>query len=224
MAVTPVETVPPDADADTDARRESPEPGDPTIDGSTDLDEDDSPEVDVQSEADVEEAAEEEVDEEDPTIDEVDLSSMDFGFEGDDTDGQDEADGDEATTEGETQTSASGSSPMEVSGEKSETIETAVNEGYARLLVTGLDDEERKAELEQEFAEVFAAFRLGSAASSFADEYLFSPGEDIDPKWALLASVCVCTAFGAWMRPDSDEQFSNLTSAVRGLLGTGGDA
>ncbi len=211
---TPAETVPPD-DED-DAHRDSPTPGEPAIDGDAVLD--DTHEDTADASADVDEN-DEQADE--PTIDEVELDDGDFGFSGDDRD-REEDDDDASADADESETTTSDRDPMSVSGTKAETIEDAVNEGYARLLVVGIDDEDEKEQLEQEFAETFEAFRLGACASRFADEYIFTPGEDVDPAWALLGVLALSTAFATWMRPDGDEQVAKLTSAISGLLGTGG--
>ncbi|WP_049970561.1 hypothetical protein [Haladaptatus cibarius] len=221
---TPAETIPAD-----DARRDSPTPGEPAIDGDTSLDESAEAEESAPDVTDVDtgepDADGEQTDSDDPTIEEVEVGDGDFGFAGDDRDEADNADTESESSDSTTSSPASESDgPLSVDGDKAEGIETAVNEGYARMLVVGLEDGDEKEKLEKEFAETFAAFRLGACASRFADEYIFTPGEDVDPAWALLGTVAISTAFATWMRPDGDEQVKKLTSAISGLLGTGGDA
>lgn len=95
-------------------------------------------------------------------------------------------------------------------------LSSAMNEGAARLAVVGLEDDE-KEELEQEFTEVFGAFRLGHYAGRCAEEYVLSDtDEEVDPAWGLLGSVLVCSAVVMWMRPDGDEQIEQLKQALGG--------
>jgi hypothetical protein len=95
-------------------------------------------------------------------------------------------------------------------------LSSAMNEGAARLAVVGLDDDE-KEELEQEFTEVFSAFRLGHYAGRCAEEYVLADtDEEVDPAWGLLGSVLVCSAVVVWMRPDGDEQIQQLKQALGG--------
>jgi hypothetical protein len=101
-----------------------------------------------------------------------------------------------------------------------EAIETAINEGAARLAVVGLDDTEQ-GELQAEMEDVFGAFRLGHFGANAAEQHVFSEGENIDPVWGFLGASLVCGAFALHMRPDGEEQLAN----IRGALGlTGGDS
>ena len=96
-------------------------------------------------------------------------------------------------------------------------LETAINEGAARLAVVGLEDAD---DLESEFQEIFEAFRLGYYGSEVAEEYVLGPEHDqIDPVWGLLGSVLICAAVTLWLRPDGDEQVERITEVVGNVAG-----
>ena len=96
-------------------------------------------------------------------------------------------------------------------------LETALNEGAARLAVIGLEDAD---DLESEFQDIFAAFRLGYYGSAVAEEYVLGPEHDqIDPVWGLLGSVMICAAVTLWLRPDGDDQVERLTEVVGNVAG-----
>lgn len=96
-------------------------------------------------------------------------------------------------------------------------LEEAINDGAARLAVVGLEDPD---DLEEEFQEVFAAFRLGFFGSRFTEEYiLLSDDEEIDPAWGLLGAAMCCMAVTLWMRPDGDEQMRRFQSAMSTIAG-----
>lgn len=113
-----------------------------------------------------------------------------------------------------------GDDPLDSLDSRGEALEDAINDGMARLAVVGLEDDEGDG-LEDEFTEVFEAFRLGFFGTEFAQEYVFVQGDDsIDPAWGLLGSMVCCLAVVLWMRPDGDEQLGKARSAVRGIGGT----
>lgn len=95
----------------------------------------------------------------------------------------------------------------------SETLENALNEGAARAAVVGLDDDEQ-ANLEEEMAEVFESFRLGYFGAQAAETHILSESEDIDPFWGFVGAALVSGAFALHMRPDSEEQLSNIRHAL----------
>lgn len=96
---------------------------------------------------------------------------------------------------------------------KSGQMADAINEGAARLAVSGLDGDE-KDDLEDEFAEVFGSFRLGYFGAEAAEEYVFSGEEDVDPLWGLLGTMILCAGFSLWMRPDGDEKIERMKDAI----------
>lgn len=167
----------------------------------------------------------------DPDVEQVDLSDDDMAtggslFSGDEdaddggSDGADESDGD---GDGAEETS----DPLGLEGDGDGSMDglaKAVNEGAARAAVTGLKGDE-KSELETEFKETFEAFQLGHFAAEAADEYVFTEDEDVDPIWGLLATAMLCAAFALWTRPDSEEQIGRMKDAVGGMAdGIGGAA
>lgn len=163
----------------------------------------DEPEPDESPDEEPEDTAESSSSEE-PDVAEVDLGEDDFG--GDDLfDDVEDADDD-----------GDGGDPLDELEQTVGAVEGAVNSGAARAAVAGLEDEE---ELQEEFEDIFGAFRLGHFADQFADEYLFVDGEDIDPAWGLFGSMLCCCAVVLWMRPDGDEQIERLQSAVSGISG-----
>lgn len=111
--------------------------------------------------------------------------------------------------------------PSPFGGEKdtveSTAIEENLNSGAARLAVTGLQDEfeingqtQTKDDLQDEFEEVFEAFRLGHYGSEVAQEYILVDDEQVDPIWGFAASSLLCVAMVMWMRPDGDEMVSSI--------------
>lgn len=98
-------------------------------------------------------------------------------------------------------------------------LAVAINDGAARLAVVGLDDAEAE-KLEEEFVEVFEAFRLGYFGAECADRYILVEDEEVHPAWGLLGTAFCCAAFALYMRPDGEEKFGELQEAV-GTLATG---
>ncbi|AGC65541.1 hypothetical protein K745_gp16 [Haloarcula hispanica virus PH1] len=162
----------------------------------------------------------------DPDVAEVDLTDDDLGgsasdlFTGTDdatTDSDDSAlstddDGDSDDEEEDTDA-------LDALGARGESMEEAINDGAARLAVVGLDDEDDKDGLQEEFTEVFEAFRLGYFGSRFFEEYVFTDDDEVDPMWGLFGAALTCTAFIVWMRPDGDEMVQQAREAVEGLIG-----
>lgn len=160
-----------------------------------------------------EENVEDESEEPEPDVAEVDLTEEDFGGEDlfadiEDSDGSGTAD-DTETDDLLGELDARGGQ-----------LESAINDGAARLAVVGLDDSD---DLEEEFQEVFGAFRLGFFGSQFTEEYiLLADEEEIDPAWGLLGAAMCCMAVTLWMRPDGDEQLKRFQSGVSTVAGGAG--
>lgn len=140
-------------------------------------------------------------------VEEVELGSNDYGGDDlfddvEDAEGTDDGDGEDGD-------------PFDLDGATGG-LEDAINDGAARLAVLGLEGDEQ-TELEDEFQEVFGAFRLGHFAALTTEEYVLSDREDeIDPAWGLLGSALVCGAVVMCMRPDGDEQIERMKEAVGG--------
>lgn len=100
-----------------------------------------------------------------------------------------------------------------------------INEGAARLAVVGLSEEDFEddgspGELEEEFCEVFAAFRLGYFGQEAVEKHVLAPSEgEIEPVWGLLGSAALAAAVALSMRPDGSEQLSDMAET----LNLGGD-
>lgn len=160
-----------------------------------------------------------------PDVEEVDLGDDDLKGSADDLftgteDAQSSSDGDQDDDGEAEESDEQEASPLDALGERGESMESAINEGAARLAVVGLEDEGEKEDLEDEFTEVFEAFRLGYFGSRFAEEYVFATDdEEVDPVWGMVGAVLVCGAFVVWMRPDGEEMVSQAKSAVEGLIG-----
>jgi hypothetical protein len=153
---------------------------------------------------------------------EVDLADTTVGDEStsDDSDapfsGDDEV---ETPTSGEGQESSEMSASdiqqgMDALGEEDH-LDEAINEGFARLAVVGLDDGQQKDSLEMEFCEVFEMFRLGHFGSQAVSEYILTdPDEEVDPLWAFAVSLTLSTALVVYMRPDRDEIVASARDSV----------
>lgn len=107
-------------------------------------------------------------------------------------------------------------------GEEGELAEI-INQGASQLAVVGLQDEfevngetRTKADLRNEFEEVFETFQLGRYSEECATEYLWDPDEDIEPIWGFAASMLLCTAMVLWMRPDGGELTAHVGQKLPG--------
>lgn len=202
-------------DDDDDATPSPDGPGGDPLDDAKELAED------AEQEADAPEP------EGEPTVEEVDLTDDDLTADGSDLftgteDAQKDSTSDESDAEGDgsdESDDADDDDVLDALDARGESMETAINEGVARLAVVGLDDDER-GDLEDEFTEVFEAFRLGYFGSRFAEEYVFAADdEEVDPTWGLVGAMLVCTAFTVWMRPDGDELVGRAREAVENIAG-----
>lgn len=162
-----------------------------------------------------------------PDVEEVELSEDDLGgntsdlFTGtEDASTSGGSDDDDESDESDDGGDASDSDALDALGQRGESMEEAINDGAARLAVVGLDDEDDKDGLQDEFTEVFGAFRLGYFGSRFMEEYVFTDDdEEVDPTWGLLGAMLTCAAFIVWMRPDGDEMVAQAKDAVEGIIG-----
>lgn len=159
-----------------------------------------------------------------PDVEEVELQEDDLGSPDPDSDlftGSDDVSSTETSSSGsdDEEDDDEDTDPLDALGARGESMESAVNEGAARLAVVGLDETDRE-DLEDEFVDVFEAFRLGYFGSRAMEEYVFiSDDEEVDPIWGLLGSMIICTAFVVWMRPDGEEKVSQARDAIENMAG-----
>jgi hypothetical protein len=99
-------------------------------------------------------------------------------------------------------------------------FEEPIIEGFARMAVIGLDDDE-KDELEPEFVDVFEAFQLGHYGDQVLHEYVLVGDDDINPLYGLAGSMLLCTVLTVYMRPDGDEIVSNVQERMTALRAEG---
>jgi len=99
-------------------------------------------------------------------------------------------------------------------------LDEAINEGFARLAVVGLEDGSEKDSLEMEFCEVFEMFRLGHFGKQAVNEYILTdPDEEVDPLWAFAVSLTLSTALVVYMRPDRDEIVDSARDSLSRFTG-----
>lgn len=154
--------------------------------------------------------------EQDPDILEVDLSDDDVG--GDDLfSGTDDADLDgDSDSDSD---SEDADDPLDALDSRGGALEGAINDGVARIGVSGLEEGERD-DLEGELVEIFEAFRLGYFGAQVVEDYLLTTEDDqIDPVWGFAGSAVCCAAVVLWMRPDGDEQMARMKAAVSNVAG-----
>jgi hypothetical protein len=94
------------------------------------------------------------------------------------------------------------------------------------MAVIGLDEEfthngqlRTKQDLQDEFQETFAAFRLGKYGEETAEKYLDFEGQDVDPAVGLSISLLICSFVVIQSRPDGDEVLSTLKRRAYDLRG-----
>lgn len=165
----------------------------------------------------------------------VELEEDDFGADNDLFDGVEDSDKQTTDESGDSSTE-SDSADAEGEGDgldgiggldgNAAALEDAINEGAARLSVVGLTDEDfedsgmTRDDLETEFSETFAAFRLGYFGSQTIDKYVLQPADgDVNPAWGMAGAVLMATAMVVWMRPDGDDQMAAVRDAVEGIVG-----
>jgi len=165
---------------------------------------------------------------------EVDLSDEDLG--GDLFDGVESAASEDVDDNGEDQgddgdESAADEADLDGIGDGLEgnaaELESAINEGAARLGVVGLTEDDFEDSdmtldgLEDELRETFAAFRLGYFGSQSVEKYVLEPAEgDVSPAWGLAGSTLMAAAMVVWLRPDGDDAIERAREAVRGIGGS----
>lgn len=152
---------------------------------------------------------------EEPDVAEVELREDDFDGGGGLFDDVEDADDDPDTDDGD----EGDGDPLDALDDRGEALEGAINEGFARLGVAGLPDDEQD-DLEGEFTEIFEAFRMGYFGSRMVEEYVFvDDGQEVDPAWGFAGSAFCALAIILWMRPDGDEQMGRITDAVGNIAG-----
>lgn len=150
--------------------------------------------------------------------DDVDSGGLFSGVEEGETDVADDPD-----LSPDTDDETDGETP-EMPGLEDSAVAEAINEGAARLAVVGLEDDDEQDRLEDEFVEVFEAFRLGHFGAETADEYLLiDDQENVDPIWGLASAMAACAMFTVYMRPDRDEQLERFADTLGGMGGSGSD-
>jgi hypothetical protein len=195
-----------------DGDEEQPDEQPPADDGEADVDADDLDEIE----------APDEVAEVELTDDDLEGQASDLftGTEDGATDGGD-TDGDESDESGdESEDDSEPGDALGDLGDRGESLESTVNEGAARLAVVGLEDDDEKDALEDEFTEVFEAFRLGYFGTRFMEEYVFTSEDgEVEPTWGLLGASLCCLAVVVHMRPDGDEMVDRAKGAVENIAG-----
>jgi len=178
-----------------------------------DVESDEPPTAELRDEP-SEEYHDDQPDETEPDVAEVELHEDDFDGGGDLFDDIEDADDDPDTDD-----DGDGDDPLDALDDRGEALEGAINEGFARLGVAGLPEDEQD-DLEDEFSEIFEAFRLGYFGSRVVEEYVFVDGDDeVDPAWGFAGSAFCAFALILWMRPDGDEQMKRITNAVGNISG-----
>lgn len=195
------------------------------------MDDEDPDDVDISSRSDDSEPAggetdgdSEQTDEETVDLDDVEEASVDLDAAptgGDLFDGVESAETDAQSDSVPDESEESGGEP-DAPEQPLDGIETAIVEGAARLGVTGLGDDDfedgSRDELQEEFEEIFEAFRLGHFGARTIDEYVLQPADgEVDPAWGLMGSTLLAACLVVWMRPDGDEQVGELYDAIDGM-------
>lgn len=139
-------------------------------------------------------------------------------FAGEDSLGSDEPAGEPAP--GPEQAGGEVAEPggFEEMAESQHSFEEPIVEGFARLAVVGLDDDEQD-ELEDEFVDVFEAFQLGHYGDRVLHEYVLVGDDDVNPIYGLAGSMLLCTVLTIYMRPDGDEIVTDAKARLQELTG-----
>jgi len=159
--------------------------------------------------------------EDDPEIEEVELSESDYATEAAEelfsgTEGASEGQESDDSDDGDSDDSGG----LQELGEAAAQMEQAINEGAAELATVQLPEDEDRDELRDEFQGVFEAFRLGHFGSKAVEEYvLVSEGDEVDPLYGLLGAMLACGAFVLWMRPDGDDAVQRAKDALANIAG-----
>jgi len=159
--------------------------------------------------------------EDEPEIEEVELSEDDYATEAAEelfsgTEGADESQESDESDDGD---SDDAGGLDDLAGAAAQ-MEQAINEGAAELATVQLPEDEDRDELRDEFLGVFEAFRLGHFGSKAVEEYvLVSDGDEVDPLYGLLGAMLACGAFVLWMRPDGDAAVQRAKDALGNIAG-----
>jgi len=138
----------------------------------------------------------------------------------DGVDDADKASDAEATETGKTGDSGESGTTTAGPSVGGDALAEVINEGAARLAVVGLSAEDFEndgspGELEDEFCEVFTAFRLGYFGQEAVEKHVLAPSEgEIEPVWGLLGSSALAAAVALSMRPDGSEQLSDMAETL----------
>lgn len=93
-------------------------------------------------------------------------------------------------------------------------FEDSINSGFARLAVVGLDEDDGKDELREEFREVMEEFKLGHYGDEVMQEYMLESEDDIHPIWGFCGALVLCFGLVIYMRPDGDEIMESVTDTL----------
>lgn len=98
-------------------------------------------------------------------------------------------------------------------------LDTAINNGWGRLLTADLDPEDEEVEnMRKNLKGLAEDVGLGENAKHYYDEHL--SGESDDPKTALLGSLALATILSLSLRPDLGQK---LMSKAKEQTNNGGD-
>lgn len=103
--------------------------------------------------------------------------------------------------------------------EPDDNFDEIIIEGFARLAVINIEPKTEQSQLQDEFEEVFEAFRLGHFGREVIYEYIIiDDQQDIDPIWGFFGSMLMCSVVVMWMRPDSDEIVGNGKETIEEFI------
>lgn len=139
----------------------------------------------------------------------IELDEEDFGF--------DEVE-DATATKDEEEESREKEEKADSGGGKGSDVAEAINDGASTLAVFGLDEDDGREGLKNEFREVFESFKLGYFAEKTLDEYGFFDGdEEMNPAVGLIGSSLICSAVVISQRPDGAEIKDDITDTLGGI-------
>jgi hypothetical protein len=197
---------------------ETADPPEIDVDTDPDLDQDDEHD-DTDHDSQQEAPADEEIEEIEPTSEELDGDDGGLFSVVEDAESSTDSGDDASDDPSDTDTGYDDSAESDGAAGASPRLEQSINHGAARLAVVGLDEDDHDVdELEAEFREVFATFRLGYFGAETIDEYIMiDDDEDVNPMWGLAATIAACVAFTLWVRPDGDQQIKRARDAINSI-------
>lgn len=183
----------------------------------------------LESEDDAPEEANSEANSEAPTEDEAEVAMTDVGEVGDpdgffdgvdadpegdenDTDAGDFFDGKESSSD-----DSQSSSPDEMLP-----IANRANATVAKLGVFGLDENEQKDDLHDEFLELAETVQFGTFTEKTVHKH-FSEDLDIDPVWGMVGASLILASAVVLKRPDVDTEEIKEKAGSLPIPGFGGD-